>query len=100
MEILYLSVQEHLWCDFASNPIIIVMKTLNTQRNVARRFEDEIANVGAHPRDKQVPRLEKDAYIDHAPVNPSPLADENLRNTLLKMAQSNTTQAQPAMNQA
>ena len=60
---------------------------MNTQRNVARRlFEEEIANVESSPHGDQVPPLQEYENNDQAPVNPHPLTDENIRDTLLYMA--------------
>ena len=38
--------------------------------------------------------------MEHAPVDPPPFVDENIRSALLQMAQAITTQAQAAMSQA
>ena len=56
---------------------------MDTRRNVARRHEEEIANVGAAPGGEQVPPLEEDANVEKAPTNPPPLTDENIRTALL-----------------
>ena len=73
---------------------------MNTQRNVAWRLEEEIANAGAPPRGDQVPPLEEGVNDDQTPVNPPPLMDDNIRSTLFQMAQAITTQAQAATAQA
>ena len=67
---------------------------MNTQRNAARKLEEEIANVGAPPRGEQVPPLEEDVNMEKVSVNSPPLMDENIRNALLQMALDITTQAQ------
>ena len=51
MEILYCAIEVYLWCAFESNPIVVIIGRMNTQRNAARRLEKEIANAGAPPRD-------------------------------------------------
>ena len=48
---------------------------MNTQRNVARRLDEEIANAGALPRGNQVPLLEDVSNDDQAPVYPPPMTD-------------------------
>ena len=73
---------------------------MNTRRNVAQRLEEEIANAGAPSYSDQVPPLEKDANMEHAMVNPPPLMDENIRTSLLQMAQAITTKAQAATAQS
>ena len=93
-------------CAFASNPNVVIIGKMNTQTNVALRFEEEISNAGDPPHGDQVPPLEKGENDDQAPVNPSPLTDENIRATLLQMSQALTTeqianaQAQPMKAQA
>ena len=44
---------------------------MNTRRNVTRRLEEEISNVVPPPYGEQVPPLEEDANVEHAPANPS-----------------------------
>ena len=58
-------------CDFASNPLIVII-AMNTRRNAARRLEEEIANAGVPPCGDQVPPLENDVNDDQALVNPPP----------------------------
>ena len=41
----------------------------------------------------QVHVLEEDVNDDHAPVNPPPLTDENIRVVIFQMAKAITTQA-------
>ncbi|TMW99525.1 hypothetical protein EJD97_002398 [Solanum chilense] len=67
---------------------------MNTRRNAERRFEEEITNAEAPPRDDQVPSLEEDANVDQAQVNPPPLMDSNIRSALIHLAQAATAQAQ------
>ena len=38
-----------MWCAFASNPIVVLIGSINTRRNAARGLEDEVTNVGALP---------------------------------------------------
>ena len=52
---------------------------MNTRRNIARRLEEDIANVGFPSYGNQVPPLEEDVNNDQDPVNPPPLTDENIR---------------------
>ena len=92
---LYCADRVYLWCAFESNPIIVLIGSMNTQRN-AERHKEEIANAGVPPRGEQVPPPEEDAKVDQAPVNRPPLTDENIRNVLIKMAQSITTQSAQA----
>ena len=61
MEILYRANKVYLWCDFASNLIIVLIGRMNAQRNATRRLEKEIANVGAPPHGEKVPPLEEKA---------------------------------------
>ena len=56
---------------------------MNTQRNAARRLEEEIANAEAPPRDDQAPSLEEDANVNQALVNPPPLMDGDIRASLI-----------------
>ena len=67
MEILYRAVRVYLWCSFAFKLIIVIIGSMNSQRNAARRLEEEISNAGAPPRGEQVPPLEGDANVDQAP---------------------------------
>ena len=100
MEILYRANRVYLWCAFASNPIVVLIGSMNTRRNAARRLEEEVANAGSPPHDEQVPPLEEDANAEQAPVNPPPLTDGDIRETLLHMSQAITTQAQDVTTQA
>ena len=75
LEILYHAVRVYLWCAFESNPIIVLIGSMNTWRNAARRLEEEISNAGAPLRGKLVPPLEEDANVDQAPVDPPLLTD-------------------------
>ena len=78
---------------------MVLIRRINTRRNAARRLEEEIANVGAAPHGDQVPPLEEDAYMEHAPINPPPLTDEAISSSLFQMSQGITTQAQYATTQ-
>ena len=73
---------------------------MNTQRNVARRLEEEIANARAPPSGGQVPPLEEGEDGEHVLVNPPPLTNENMRTTLLHMAQAITTLSKATTTQA
>ena len=66
---------------------------MNTRRNVARRLEEEIANMGVPPSGDQVPPLEEDVNDYQAPANPSHLTDENKRAALLKISQAMMSQS-------
>ena len=65
---------------------------MNTQSNVARRLEEEIANAGVPSHSDQVPPLEEEVNDDQAPVNPPSLTNENVRATLFLMSQAINTQ--------
>ena len=73
---------------------------MNTRRNVTRRLVEVIAIAGAPPLGNKVPPLEEDVNDDHAPVNPPPLIDGDIRDDLLNMSQAFTTQAQAVTTQA
>ena len=64
------------------------------------RLEEEIANAGVPSHSDQVPPLEEEVNDDQAPINLSPLTDENIRAALLQMSQDITTQAQATTTQA
>ena len=67
---------------------------MNTQRNAARRLEEEVANVGVPPHDEQVPPLEENDNVDQALTNPPPMMEAEMRAIPAQMAQSMTTEAQ------
>ena len=69
---------------------------MNTQRNAARRLEEEVANAGVPPHDEQVPPLEEDANVEQAPSNPPSMTEAEMRVILPHMAQVMTTQSQAA----
>ena len=56
--------------------------------------------MGAPPHGDQVPSLEKYSNMEHAPVNPSPLTDDNIRTALIQMAQAISAQSQAVTAQA
>ena len=93
------AIRVYLWCAFAFNPIVVLIRRINTRRNAARRLEEEIANVGAAPHGDQVPPLEEDANMENAMVNTPLLMDETIRTALLQMAQGITSQAKATMVQ-
>ena len=99
MEILYRAIRVYLWLAFASKPIIVLIRSMNTRRNVASRFKEEISKAVDPPCGERIPPLQEDSNMDHAPVSPPPLTDEVIRTTLLQMAQAITTQAQAATAQ-
>ena len=90
----------YLCCSFAYNPIVVLIGRMDTRRNAAPCIEEEFANVEAPSHGDQVPPLQEYANMEHAPGNPPPLTDENIRTTLLQMAQTIITQAQAYMAQA
>ena len=59
---------------------------MNTQRNAARRLEEEVANAGVPPHDEQVPPLEEDANVEKAPANPPPMTEGEMKAILDQMA--------------
>ena len=73
-------------CGFASNPIIVLIGSMNTQKECGWRLEEEIANAEAPPRGEQVPPHEEEANIDQAPVNPPPLTDGDIRAALFQLS--------------
>ncbi|TMW80384.1 hypothetical protein EJD97_020673 [Solanum chilense] len=68
---------------------------MNTRRNVTRRVEQAITNVGVPPSGDQVPPIEEDVNDDQAPANPPPLTNENIWAALLQMAQAMMSQSNP-----
>ena len=66
---------DDLWCAFGSNHIVVLIGSMNTRRNVARRLEEEVDNVGAPPHDEQVPPLEENANVDQASANLQPMKE-------------------------
>ncbi|TMW94998.1 hypothetical protein EJD97_009503 [Solanum chilense] len=74
--------------------------SMHTRRNTERIHEEEIANAGGSSHGYQAPPLDEYANIEHAPVNPPPLMDKNIRTTLIQMSQAITTQAEAATTQA
>ena len=65
---------------------------MNTRRNVARRFDEEIANAGVPPRSNQVPPLEEVSNGEKAPVNPPPTTNRYIREAFLQVVQCITKQ--------
>ena len=59
MEILYRADRVYLWCDFASNPAAVHIRSMNTRKNGDRRLEEVVASAGSPPHDEQVLPLEK-----------------------------------------
>ena len=96
MEILYRAIRVYIWCNFESNPIFLLIGRTNTRRNAVGRLEEKISIAGVLPHGDKVRPLEKDAHIHHAPINPHPLIDENIRTSLLQMSQAITSQSQAA----
>ena len=52
---------------------------MNTQRNAARRLEEEVDNARAPPHGDQVPPLEENANVDQATTNPPPMTEADMR---------------------
>ena len=52
-----------------SNHIVVLIGSMNTRRNAARRLDEDVDNAGAPPHDEKVPLLEENANVDQAPVN-------------------------------
>ena len=67
MEKLYRAIKVYLWCAFASNPIVVLIESMNTRRNATLTLEEGIINAGAPPRGEQVPPLEEHANMEQAP---------------------------------
>ena len=59
---------------------------MNTRRNVTRRLEEEVANAGAPPYDKQVPPFEEDVKVEQTPTNPPPMTEGEMKAILDQMA--------------
>ena len=70
----------------ASNHILVLIGSINTRRNSARRLEEEVAYAGAPPHDEQVPPLKENANVDQAPANPPPMTTQALAETLQAQA--------------
>ena len=80
--------------------MVVIIGSMNTQRNVVQRLEEEVANAGAPPHNEEVPPYEEDANVEQAPANPPPMTKAEMRSILAQMDQSMTTQAQAAKVQA
>ena len=86
MEILYCAVRVYLWCVFASNPIVVLIESINTHRNAARRLEEEVSNAEAPPHGDQVPPLEENVNVEQAPTSPPPMTEAEMRAIRAQMA--------------
>ena len=73
---------------------------MNTPSNEARRLDGKISYAVDPPHGDQVPLHKEGANMEQAPSNPHPLKNENIRKTLLQIAQAITTKAQAAKTQA
>ena len=60
----------------------------------------EISNAVAPPHGEQLPPLEKDSNMEHAPGNPPTSTDDNIRTALIQMAQAISAQSQAVTAQA
>ena len=80
--------------------LVFWLKAINTQRNAARRLEEEIANGGVPLDGDQVPPLKEDDNDDQVPINLLLLTDGDIRAALFQMAQAITSQAQAVTTQA
>ena len=72
---------------------------MNTQRNVTRSLEEQIANTGVPPCGDQVPP-EKDVNDDQALINILPLKHGDIRVDFFHRDQAITTEAQAATSEA
>ena len=100
LEILYRANRVYLWCAFTYNHIFVLVRSMNTQRNAARRLEEEVPNAGAPLHDQQVPPLEENANVDQAPAKPQLMTEVKMGAIIAQMDQSMTTQAQAVDTQA
>ena len=73
MEILYHANRVYLLFAFSSNQNVVLIGRINTQRNEARRLEEEVSNVEDRPHDEQVTPLEENTNVDQAPTIPPPM---------------------------
>ena len=84
----------------ASIYIIVLIRSMNTLTNAARRLEDNVFDARSPPHDEKVPPLMENANVDQAWTNPPTMTEAELRSFLFQMAQHMTTQAQAATVQA
>ena len=80
---------------FASNHIVLLIGSMNTRMNVARRHDEEFTDTGAPPHAKQVPPLEENANVDQALANPSPMTEAEMRDILARISQTMNTKYKP-----
>ena len=86
MDILYRADRVYLWCAFASSPIVVLIRSMNTRRNVARILEEEVANAGALTYNEKVPPLEENVNVEQAPTSPPPMTEAEMRAIRAQMA--------------
>ena len=67
---------------------------MSTRRTATQRLDEEIANVGAPPRDNKVPPHKGVANDDQALVNPPHFIDGDIRATFIKIYQAINTKSQ------
>ena len=56
---------------------------MKTRRKSARRLEEKTTYAGAPAHGDQAPPHDEDANMEHTPLNPPPLTDDNIKTTLL-----------------
>ena len=56
--------------------MVVIIGSMNTQRNVARRLEEEVAYAGAPPHNEEVPPYEEDANVEQALTNPRSMMED------------------------
>lgn len=69
---------------------------MNTRWNGVRRIEEEIAP----PHGDQDPQLEEEVNVEQVSANPPPWMDEDIRASLLLLAQASTLKSQVMTAQA
>ena len=94
LEITSRPIRVYLWCAFASYSIVVIIRKMNTQRNVAQTLEEEIGNAGSPPTVINFLHLKKSANMEQASVNPPPFTDGDISHALIKLAEAAIVQAQ------
>ncbi|TMW99165.1 hypothetical protein EJD97_002955 [Solanum chilense] len=60
---------------------------MNTRKNAAQIFEEDVANVGDVTHGDQYPPLKENANVDQAPAKPPPMTKVEMRDILAQMSQ-------------
>ena len=94
MLIAYRANTDYLRSTFASNPHVVLIVSMNTRRDAARRLVKEVANAGARSHDEKVPPLEKNSNIDQSLSNLPPMTELEMMAIHAQISQAMTTQAQ------